>query len=229
MNLARFYRKHLLSTLGGSHLPLLSGFEPASEPASTAIVSLDWSDAPIATDPAASAPADRHESVVAARHAAETAAFAALASNPRRLRAFRRLLADAQHLVPIREEQTSELTIAWPVLRRAVVRIGEALVADGVIAEPDDVFFMTRDEALAALSGTPAGGSGPGRATCGARRAGPSRPANGRGPREPVGPKPVGQLSGDGRSRSVGIGTRVGRASIGGSSQRPCPRDPRAG
>ena len=55
--------------------------------------------------------------------------------------------------MPIREEQTSELTIAWPVMRRAVVRIGEALVADGVIAEPDDVFFMTRDEVLAALSG----------------------------------------------------------------------------
>ena len=153
MNLAQFYRKHLLSTLGGSHLPLLSGFEPASQPASTAIVSLDWSDAPIATDAAASAPADRHESVVAARHEAETAAFAALASNPRRLRAFRRLLADAQHLLPIREEQTSELTIAWPVMRRAVVRIGEALMGDGVIAEPDDVFFMTRDEVLAALSG----------------------------------------------------------------------------
>jgi phosphohistidine swiveling domain-containing protein len=154
MNLARFYRRHLQSTLGGSHLPLLSGFEPGSEPASIAIVSLDWSDAPIPTDPAASAPADRHESVVAARHAAEKAAFEALASNPRRLRAFRRLLADAQHLVPIREEQTSELTIAWPVMRRAVMRIGEALVADGLIAEPDDVFFMTRDEALGALSGT---------------------------------------------------------------------------
>ena len=56
--------------------------------------------------------------------------------------------------MPIREEQTSELTIAWPIMRRAVVRIGEALVADGVLAEPDGVFFMTRDEALAALSGT---------------------------------------------------------------------------
>ena len=55
--------------------------------------------------------------------------------------------------MPIREEQTSELTTAWPVMRRAVVRIGEALVADGVIAEPDDVFFMTRDEVLGALSG----------------------------------------------------------------------------
>jgi rifampicin phosphotransferase len=153
MNLAQFYRRHLRSTLGGSHLPLLSGFASASEPASGAIVSLDWWHAPVPHDPTAAPSADRRRGVVAARHAAEAAAFEALATNPRRLRTFRRLLADAQHLVPIREAQTSELTIAWPVLRRGVVRIGEALAADGVIAEPDDVFFMTRDEALAALSG----------------------------------------------------------------------------
>jgi pyruvate,water dikinase len=93
--------------------------------------------------------------VVGARQAAETAAFEALASSPRRLRGFRRLLADAQHIVPIREEQTDELTIAWPVMRRAVIRIGEALAERGVIAEPDDVFFLTRAEALAAIGGTP--------------------------------------------------------------------------
>jgi pyruvate,water dikinase len=89
---------------------------------------------------------------------AEDAAFAALASSPRRLRAFRRLLADAQHLVPVREEQVAELTIAWPVMRRAVLRIGEALASRGVISEPADVFFLTRDEALSALRN---GGSAP--------------------------------------------------------------------
>lgn len=46
-----------------------------------------------------------------------------------------------------------DLTIAWPVMRRAVLRIGQALAAGGVIAEPDDVFFLTRAEALAALDG----------------------------------------------------------------------------
>jgi pyruvate,water dikinase len=96
-----------------------------------------------------------HARVVQAREAAEAAAFAALASSPRRLRAFRRLLADAQHIVPIREEQTDEFTIAWPVLRRAVVRIGEALADRGLIANPDDVFFLSRAEALGALEGTP--------------------------------------------------------------------------
>ena len=31
MNLAQFYRKHLRGSLGGSHLPLLSGFEPTGD------------------------------------------------------------------------------------------------------------------------------------------------------------------------------------------------------
>jgi pyruvate,water dikinase len=39
-------------------------------------------------------------------------------------------------------------------MRRAVLRIGEALAARGVVADPDDVFFLTRDEVLRALDGT---------------------------------------------------------------------------
>ena len=152
-NLARFYRRYLLPSLGGSHLPLLTGFEAPTDPPRYAVASLDWwfEPRPLA------APATRregdHAALVAKRHAAEEAAFAVLASQPRRLRAFRSLLADAQHLVPIREEQTSELTLAWPVMRRAVMRIGEDLTTTGVIKEPDDVFFLTRDEALTALDG----------------------------------------------------------------------------
>jgi len=40
-------------------------------------------------------------------------------------------------------------------MRRAVLRIGDALAERGMIAEPDDVFFLTRAEALAALDGAP--------------------------------------------------------------------------
>jgi len=153
MNLALFHRRHLARSLGGGHLPLLSGFELPADRERDAIVSLDWWHAALPPE-ATTATALDHGRVVAARRAAETAAFEALASSPRRLRAFRRLLADAQHIVPIREEQADELTIAWPVLRRAVLRIGEELANRGVIAEPDDVFFLTRDEALAALDGS---------------------------------------------------------------------------
>jgi phosphohistidine swiveling domain-containing protein len=153
MNLAQFYRRHLAPSLGGSHLPLLAGFEPAAARRGHAIASLDWIDAPMPLE-ATAAPAETHSRVVEARKAAEAAAFEALASSPRRLRAFRRLLADSQHIVPIREEQTDELTIAWPVMRRAVLRIGEALAARGMLADADDVFWLTRAEALAALEGS---------------------------------------------------------------------------
>ena len=150
INLARFYGRHLRPALGGSHLPLVTGFVGSSgQGGAHAVASLDWFHPASAPAPAPAATAQRQ--LVAARHAAEEAAFTALASSPRRLSAFRRLLADAQHLVPVREEQVGELTAPWPVMRRAVVRIGEALVDQGAIGAVDDVFFLTRDEALAAL------------------------------------------------------------------------------
>ena len=156
MNLAQFHRRHLAGSLGGSHLPLLAGFDPPPErQLRPAMVSLDWWHAPLLVDETATAQGQTHRRVVEARQAAEAEAFAALASSQRRLRAFRRLLADAQHLVPIREEQTEELTIAWPVMRRAVLRIGEELAGRALIAEPDDVFLLTRTEALSALGGEP--------------------------------------------------------------------------
>ena len=152
MNLARFYRRHLGRSLGGSHLALLAGFEEPADPDRHAVVSLDWWH-PSLAHAAATRPAEDHPRLVETRMAAEAEAFRALASSPRRLRAFRRLLNETQHLVPIREEQARELTIAWPAMRRAVLRIGEALAVRGVIAEPDDVFFLTRAEALAGLGG----------------------------------------------------------------------------
>ncbi len=151
MNLAQFYRRHLAGSLGGTHLPLVAGFEPPADPGRHAVASLDWH-APLPSARTASRPAEDHARLVEARHAAETAALQALAPSPRRLRAFRRLLAEAQHLVPVREEHVRELTIAWPAMRRAVLRIGEALTAGRAVAQPDDVFFLTRAEALAALA-----------------------------------------------------------------------------
>jgi phosphohistidine swiveling domain-containing protein len=155
VHLAQFYRRHLAPNLGGSHLPLLVGFAPPTDPRRHAVASLDWWDAPGPRSGSGSATTESadHARLVETRRGAEEAAFAALASTPRRLRAFRRMLADAQHLVPLREEQVGELTLAWPVMRRAVLRIGEALASDGAIDEPDDVFFLTRDEVLSALRG----------------------------------------------------------------------------
>ncbi len=153
MNLAQFYRRHLTGSLAGSHLPLLAGFESPPDPARHAVASLDWALAPPPHGGKATRSAQDHGRLVAVRQAAETAAFGALAERPRRLRAFRRLLAEAQHLVPVREEHVGALTLAWPVMRRAVLRIGEALVTRDAIAEPDDVFYLSRAETLAALAG----------------------------------------------------------------------------
>jgi pyruvate,water dikinase len=150
MNLAGFYQRHLRPSLGGSHLPLVTGFGTPTGQSAHAVASLDWFYPVSASDSAP--PANAYLHLVEARHAAEEAAFAALSSSPRRLTAFRRILGDAQYLVPIREEEVGELTIPWPAMRRAVVRIGEALADRRVIAEADDVFFLTRDEALAALT-----------------------------------------------------------------------------
>lgn len=65
------------------------------------------------------------------------------------------MLADAQRAVPIREEQTRELTLPWPVMRRGVLRLGQALADRGTLDAPEDIFFLTRAEAMAALQGEP--------------------------------------------------------------------------
>ena len=156
MNLAAFYRRHVAPRVGGSHLPLLSGFEVPSALPAHAVTSLDWWHelVDVADNPrVAMLRAARHARLVDARRAAEAAASHALERAPRRLATFRRLLADAQHLVPLRELQVRELTLPWPVMRRAVVRIGEALAAREAIAKPDDVFFLTHDELVAGLAG----------------------------------------------------------------------------
>lgn len=103
INLARFYRRHLASALDGSHLPLLVGLAPPGSPGRHAVASLDWWHPLSPPAEAAAKPSEDHARLVEARQAAEEAVFGALASSPRRLRALRRLLADAQHLVLVRE------------------------------------------------------------------------------------------------------------------------------
>lgn len=150
ISLAQFYGRHLAPTLGGSHLPLLAGFDVPADAERQTIASLDWYYAPMDTA-AATADGPDHARVVRQRAEAEREAIEALRGDPRRLATFRRILADAQHLVPIREEQVAELTVAWPVMRRAVQRIGEELAERGVIGETEDVFFLTRDEVLESI------------------------------------------------------------------------------
>jgi len=154
INLSGFYGRHLAKSLGGNHLPLLAGFAPPAGPDPHAVVSIDWWHPPTQLPEVARPPED-HARVVERRLAAEAAAKALLSAQPKRLRAFETLLAETQRLVPLREEQTREWTIAWPVMRRAVVRMGEALAEKGAIGAADEIFFLTKEEALAALAGEP--------------------------------------------------------------------------
>ncbi len=158
INLARFHRRHLAPLVAGGHLPLLAGLMVPPRLPRHAVLSLDWVDAAVPHPGAAvGGRADGHARAIKAREVAEAAARSALAQSPKRLRTFERLLTDAQHIIPIREEQVAELTLPWPVLRRAVLRIGEALVEAGRIQAAEDVFFLTREEALAGLAGNPDG------------------------------------------------------------------------
>jgi phosphohistidine swiveling domain-containing protein len=153
LNLAAFHRAHLRDSVGWSHLPLVSGFAPPDAPDRPAVVSLDWWFEPVPVGDTGRTRRTLDHAVIDRRRTAEAASNAALAGSARRQQQFRRLLADAQRLISIREEQTQELTLAWPVLRRAVVRLGESLVERDRLARTDEVFFLTRDEVLAALAG----------------------------------------------------------------------------
>lgn len=141
--LARFWSKHL-SEVGDSHMSLLQGLQsPDGLQAAPMIESLDLYHPPLSADPP-KRPAG--PDLVPEREQKTAEAVSALRNSPRKAKRFCRLLDDAQHLVPVREQQLAELTLPWPVLRRATLRLGHHLVATGSIDEPDDVFFLTKAE-----------------------------------------------------------------------------------
>jgi phosphohistidine swiveling domain-containing protein len=157
--LARFCREHLPDTIhqvGGVQV-LLRGL-PATQPvpaAPHAVQSLDWyhpvaAELPtIATDH--SAVTARHRQLAADREAAQATCRAALALGRRA--EFDALLEVAQRYAAIREEQSRDLTIGWPVLRACAGRLGQHLTEQHVLATPDEVHFCTRAEVDVAVAG----------------------------------------------------------------------------
>ncbi len=71
---------------------------------------------------------------------------------PLRRRMFDKLLAAAQKYGSCREEALFHMGAAWPTLRRLALELGQRLTSTGVLAEPDDVFYLTPAE-LAKLTG----------------------------------------------------------------------------
>jgi pyruvate,water dikinase len=159
--LTRFARRYLADVLpdhdGGAQVLLrgLSGAQPTF--GAHAVHSVDWyhplaADLPAPPSPAASA-AGRNAALAAQRVAAEQRCHAALADRSPVRHRFERLLAVNQRYAVIREQQASELTLAWPVLRACATRIGRDLAGRGMIERAEDVYFCTRDEVTAALDG----------------------------------------------------------------------------
>ena len=155
MELARFYRAHLEPRIGGDPMSLLAGLTQPGPLPDHAVTTLDWwqpTVGELGRPVVGPAPALRDD-LVARRSAAEAGARTALAGSARRSRTFERLLRDAQRAARAREEQTPGFTQPWPVLRRAVLRLGVVLTDAGAIDTPADIFFATRTEVMAAIGG----------------------------------------------------------------------------
>lgn len=156
--LARFWRKHLAGPLQArsaeaaapGYQVLLGGLSrPEEGPAPHAVYSVDWYHPTLGERAAGS---DAHAAVRfhgradERRRVLESACRRLLEDSPRRLAQFDTLLTLAQHYARVREEQCREFTLAWPVLRRCASRLGTMMSEAGIIAEPEDIHFLLRDE-----------------------------------------------------------------------------------
>ena len=147
--LAQFWRRHLKDRLGVSHMVVLQGLDQAEVTSRTPrLESLDWWREPFPPAP----PPQDVERLRQERLALEQRAMECLENSPRKLSKYVETLTGTQRLMPIREEQISQLSIGWPVMRRAVLRIGEALVSSGCVDAAEDVFFLTRSETVAMVN-----------------------------------------------------------------------------
>ncbi|MGO4857626.1 PEP/pyruvate-binding domain-containing protein [Arthrobacter sp. 2MCAF14] len=64
---------------------------------------------------------------------------------------FIRLLRWAQKSAPIREDALADVGLAWPLIRRMLLELGQRLVYSGVITRPADVFWLRQQELQSAV------------------------------------------------------------------------------
>jgi rifampicin phosphotransferase len=96
----------------------------------------------------ARSPHERQSAAAAARERAMQSLLSRLKGLRRRW--FTRLVQWAQHYAPLRENALADVGLGWPLLRQMIREIGRRLVVAGAVADPDDVFWMKRDEVEAA-------------------------------------------------------------------------------
>jgi pyruvate,water dikinase len=147
--LARFCQRQLRDKGMPSYQVLLSGLGFPGIPRH-AVHSLDWFRETIGErpDPGSEpeAAALRHKAASDERLAATEAALRTLAADPRRQERFALLLNLAERYAVIRAEHAQWFTLAWPVLRQCVRRLGAMMAAAGLLDQADDVFFASRAE-----------------------------------------------------------------------------------
>jgi rifampicin phosphotransferase len=156
--LGRFFKENLANQIDLDVRVLLAGLtadDASVGPPAHSVLSADWY-WPTLGESGTYAPSDevgsRRKQLQEKREAAEKACRKALESQPDLRRRFDALLHLAQQYARLREEQAGLFTLPWPVLRRAVFRLGEAAVGQGAIDDRDDAFFLTRDELVGAAT-----------------------------------------------------------------------------
>jgi hypothetical protein len=148
--LAKFVRRHLADQVDSGYQVLLRGL-PGLETGTPphAVQSVDWYHPTLGELGFAGEDLDgrtRQREIVAERGAAEEACRAILADRSELLSRFDTLLEVAQRYAVLREQQARDFTLGWPLLRRCALRLGETLVAAGVVNSAEDVFFLSRAE-----------------------------------------------------------------------------------
>ncbi|MDR6415896.1 PEP/pyruvate-binding domain-containing protein [Pseudarthrobacter sulfonivorans] len=162
MALARFWRRHVASALAAKAIPgspeamgyqaLLGGLSPTL-PAQVpyAVYSIDWyhptagEQFPLHVQVTQAEAQQALPSVAADRRRAAEAACRAVLKGTRRLKKFDAILRLAQRYALLREEQVRDFTLGWPLLRRCAAELGVRLHNSGIIAAPEDIYFLTLD------------------------------------------------------------------------------------
>ncbi|MCL4559955.1 MAG: PEP-utilizing enzyme [Chloroflexi bacterium] len=67
-----------------------------------------------------------------------------------RLKQFERWLTLAQRFAPLREDALADVGLAYPLLRQMLHGIGERMTEAGAIEHPEDIFWLTQKEVMAA-------------------------------------------------------------------------------
>ena len=59
---------------------------------------------------------------------------------------FQKLVTWAQRSAPLREDGLADVGLGWPLVRKMLLELGKRLVQGGVVAEPEDIFWLLEEE-----------------------------------------------------------------------------------